>query len=135
MPSSFIARIEGIKANGKQAVTWGGRWTSPSRPDAMHFQINVAPADCKNVTWDDGGDFVPEGGGENVAYDHVGDNIATITDADTAWKWQGSIAPGTKQASYNPSNDAEANDRVWMVLGRIADLLMQFDQRMKKGGM
>lgn len=51
MPDSFITRMEGIRANGKQAVMWGGRW---SKPDAMHFQINVAPADCKEVTWDKG---------------------------------------------------------------------------------
>ena len=54
MPSSFIARMEGIRANGKQALTWGGRW---SKPDAMHYQINVKPSDCRNVTWDQGDDM------------------------------------------------------------------------------
>lgn len=48
-PADFIRRMEGIRANGKQAITWGGRW---STPDAMHWQINVAPGDCKNVTWE-----------------------------------------------------------------------------------
>lgn len=53
MPSSFIKRMEGIKANGKKALTWGGRW---SKPDAMHYQIDVSPADCKNIKWDTGDD-------------------------------------------------------------------------------
>ena len=52
MPDTFIKRMEGIRANGKQALKWGGRW---SKPDAMHYQIDVAPADCaKSITWDDG---------------------------------------------------------------------------------
>jgi hypothetical protein len=57
MPESFIRRMEGIRANGKQALQWGGRWPCENPPDPMHFQINVAPADCKNVTWDQGDDM------------------------------------------------------------------------------
>ena len=53
-PASFIERMEGIRANGKKALQWGGRWTS--KPDAMHWQIDVAPTDCRNVTWDRGDD-------------------------------------------------------------------------------
>jgi hypothetical protein len=56
MPDSFIARMEGIRANGKQALQWGGRWACENPPDPMHYQINVAPSDCKNVTWDQNGD-------------------------------------------------------------------------------
>ena len=60
-PGDFIKRMEGIRANGKQAVAWGGRWTSVA-PDAMHWQVNVAPVDCKNVVWDKGGGQVPTTG-------------------------------------------------------------------------
>lgn len=56
-PPEFIARMEGIRANGKQAIQWGGRWSCDNPMDAMHWQINVAPADCKNVTWDKGGNM------------------------------------------------------------------------------
>lgn len=56
-PPTFIERMEGIKANGKQAIMWGGRFPADNPPDTMHWQINVAPADCKNVTWDQGDDM------------------------------------------------------------------------------
>jgi hypothetical protein len=54
-PSSFIKRMEGIRANGKQAIQWGGRWPCSNPPDAMHWQINVAPSDVRTITWDTGG--------------------------------------------------------------------------------
>lgn len=60
-PSTFIERMEGIRANGKTAIAWGGRWTTVA-PDAMHWQINVAPADCRNVTWDKGATLPPTTG-------------------------------------------------------------------------
>jgi D-alanyl-D-alanine carboxypeptidase len=41
-PPAFIKDVEAIRTNGKQAFQWGGRW---SLPDAMHWQINVAPGD------------------------------------------------------------------------------------------
>jgi hypothetical protein len=50
-PLEFIARMEGIRANGKQALMWGGRFPASNPPDTMHWQINVAPSDCKNVTY------------------------------------------------------------------------------------
>lgn len=49
MPPVFIARMEGITANGKQALMWGGRFPDDNPPDPMHYQVNVAPADCKNI--------------------------------------------------------------------------------------
>ena len=55
MPASFVARMEGIRANGKQALQWGGRWPCENPPDPMHFQINLYPSDCVNITWDQGG--------------------------------------------------------------------------------
>ena len=85
MPTSFISRMEGIRANGKVAITWGGRWTTP---DAMHFQINVAPADCKNVTWDQG-DFVPEGGGDMGSWAEPGDKVEDVDDMKKVHGWQG----------------------------------------------
>ena len=50
-PDEFIRRMEGIEASGSPALQWGGRW---SNPDAMHWQINVAPEDCGDVTWEKG---------------------------------------------------------------------------------
>ena len=61
MPSAFISRMEGIKASGVQALMWGGRW---DRPDAMHWQINVAPEECETVTWDKGDDMAKGPNGE-----------------------------------------------------------------------
>lgn len=55
-PATFITRMEGIRANGKQAIYWGGRFPADNPPDTMHWQINVAPSDVVNVTWDKGDD-------------------------------------------------------------------------------
>ena len=41
-PQSFIDAVLDLKSNGKQAFRWGGTWR---KPDAMHWEINVAPAD------------------------------------------------------------------------------------------
>jgi len=60
-PDEFVTRMEGIRANGKQAIQWGGRWKTP---DAMHWQLNVAPADCRSVTWDKGEDDMDGPNGE-----------------------------------------------------------------------
>lgn len=82
-PDSFIERMEGIRANGKPALQWGGRW---STPDAMHWQINVAPADCKNVSWDKGKDEpVAEGPSGEPNWDEVSEWArAAWTDAHKA---------------------------------------------------
>lgn len=52
MPAEFIRRVKSIRANGKQAIMWGGDWPCSNPPDPMHFQVNVAPADVKNITYD-----------------------------------------------------------------------------------
>lgn len=49
-PAAFIRDVEAIRTNGKQAIQWGGRW---STPDAMHWQINVAPHDIPQPVGDD----------------------------------------------------------------------------------
>ena len=41
-PQAFIDAVLDLKANGKQAFRWGGSWR---KPDAMHWEINVAPSD------------------------------------------------------------------------------------------
>jgi hypothetical protein len=42
-PQAFLDGIAAIQTgNGKPAFKWGGEW---STPDAMHFQIDVSPAD------------------------------------------------------------------------------------------
>lgn len=54
MPDRFVNRIKSIRANGKQAFMWGGDWPCSNPPDPMHWQINVAPEDIKNITYDGG---------------------------------------------------------------------------------
>lgn len=52
LPQSFRERIGSIQANGKRCFEWGGSWTTP---DAMHFELDVSPADiAKGVTFDNG---------------------------------------------------------------------------------
>lgn len=58
-PETFIERVEGIRANGLPAIKWGGRFPASNPPDTMHWQINVAPEDCKGVTWDHGSTDMP----------------------------------------------------------------------------
>ncbi len=41
-PEPFIIDVLALKSNGKQAFRWGGTWL---KPDAMHWEINVAPED------------------------------------------------------------------------------------------
>jgi len=52
MPASFVSRVKGIKASGKQALIWGGDWPCSNPPDPMHLQVNVKPEDCKDITYD-----------------------------------------------------------------------------------
>jgi hypothetical protein len=41
-----VAAVEAIRTvDGLQVFAWGGRW--PRSPDAMHFQINVSPAELR----------------------------------------------------------------------------------------
>jgi hypothetical protein len=70
-PSTFITRMEGIRANGKQAIAWGGRWTTVV-PDAMHWQNNTSPADCQGtITWDKGVPPVSDGPNGEPNWDEV----------------------------------------------------------------
>lgn len=84
-PPGFIERMEGIRANGKQAIMWGGRFPDDNPPDAMHWQINVAQADCKNVTWDTG-----EGDVEMWQYLNIDESLVRH-----AWN-QGWLQPKTQ---------------------------------------
>jgi hypothetical protein len=71
-PSTFIKRMEGIRADGEQAIAWGGRWKTVA-PDAMHWQINCAPSDCRGaVTWDKG-EPVADGPNGEPNWDEVSD--------------------------------------------------------------
>ena len=54
-----------------------------------------------------------------------GDEVVDLEDADAVFEYQGSFAPGGKQASYNPADYAEANDRTWIVMARFADWMMR----------
>lgn len=86
-PPTFIERAEGIRANGKQALQWGGRWPADNPPDTMHWQINVGPWDVKNIKWDKGngdGDMADGPNGE-PNWDEVSDWAkAAWTDAHKA---------------------------------------------------
>jgi hypothetical protein len=76
-------------------------------------------------------------GGDDMPWKKPGDPIENVKDADAALANQGGLlTPGPLygQASYNPSTDAEANDRIWIVLGRVADLFVQIDTRLRKIG-
>lgn len=115
MPSSFIARIEGIRANGKPAVTWGGRWTAPSVPDAMHYQINVAPADCRNVTWDDGTPPPPDEGDDDMpTADEIAKAVWAATpggpDAGSAWQNLIRVKADTDKLEEGQAEGLEAID-------------------------
>ena len=127
-PETFITRMEGIRANGIQAIQWGGRWSASNPPDTMHWQNNTAPGDIEEVTWDDGN-------GGTVTWTKPGDPIDTIADADAVFAYQGTIFAGTNVASYlmgRPEKEA----REGMLLGhaREVDHLMVQDQRLRKGG-
>ena len=120
MPSSFIKRIEGIRANGKKAVQWGGRW---SKPDAMHFEIDVAPADCENVTWDKGGGSMATWKSEDgYTYTDV-DDWGQFTEA-IKWNINNQLLMGrrdknTMKAVFDP-NVALQRDEAASMLFRIA---------------
>lgn len=62
-PPGFVAAVEAITVNGKRAFTWGGRW---SKPDTMHWQINVAPKD------------IPEGDDMRLARGAAGLEVAEV---------------------------------------------------------
>ncbi len=127
-PETFIKRMEGITANGKQAIQWGGRWPKTNPPDAMHWQINVAPWDCYDIRFD-------RGDGQMGNWKKPGDPVADLEDADAVFAYQGTIFAGTDVATYLMGTD-EKDAREGMLLGhaREVDQLMQLDQRLKKGG-
>jgi hypothetical protein len=128
MPNSFITRMEGIRANGKQAITWGGRWTSPSKPDAMHYQLNVSPADCINVTWDQGGDFIPEGGGDMAGWQWDKDNPEPIDDLDDARRvneYQGWGFWRQSDFDYDENDPKALDERVKVITARMIDWMMR----------
>lgn len=127
-PATFITRMEGIRANGIQAIQWGGRWPASNPPDAMHWQINVAPGDCEHVTWDSGGGVI-------VTWKKPGDPVNTIADADAVFAYQGTIFAGTNVASYLMSvSEREAREGMLLGHAREVDQLMLQDERLRDGG-
>jgi D-alanyl-D-alanine carboxypeptidase len=126
MPQSFIKRMEGIRANGKQAITWGGRWTSPSKPDAMHYQINVAPADCRNVTWDRGGVAPkppPDGG--DVNWKKPGDPVEDVSDMKKVHQWQGNEVLTDKDIDYVVAGSEEVDWRWKFAVTKAVNVMMK----------
>ena len=94
-PAEFIERMEGIRASGHQALSWGGRW---STPDAMHWQINVAPEDCGEVTWDKGDEMAQGPNGEP--------NWEEVSDWARA-AWSDAWAKGVITEDSHPRDDLE----------------------------
>lgn len=62
---------------------------------------------------------------EDMPWNKPGDSVLDLNDADAVFEYQGSFAPGPNQASYNPGGLDEANDRLWIVLARLADWAMR----------
>ena len=62
---------------------------------------------------------------ENMAWTQPGDPVLDTEDADAVFAYQGTFAPGQNQASYDPAELQEANDRLWIVLARITDWAMR----------
>ena len=125
MPKSFITRMEGIRANGKQAITWGGDWTIP---DAMHFQIDVAPADCKNVTWDQGGagETTPEGGGEYMGnWKQPGDPVVDNDDMHKVHGWQGNDVMTDADIDYDENDPKLLDERIKMLVTKVVNVMMK----------
>jgi hypothetical protein len=107
-------------------VIWNRRSYSPptwqwkaytGAPHDTHFHVSFLPVEDGNgQVWNLGGD---------MPWSKPGDPILTLEDADNVFEYQGTFAPGSNQASYNPADEAELNDRVWIVLARITDELMK----------
>ena len=123
MPQSFIKRMEGIRANGKQAIQWGGRWTSPSRPDAMHYQINVSPADCKGVTWDMGG--TQPNGGDMGDWAKPGDKVVDVDDMKEVHRWQGNEVLTDADIDYVVGDDSEVDWRWKFAVTKAVNVMMK----------
>jgi hypothetical protein len=115
-PPGFIDRVEGIRANGKQAVYWGGRWPASNPPDTMHWQINVAPEDCRDVTWDQLEDDMAgpaEWTDDDVArFEAIVNNmLVKNTDKNLAWHLRHGIAttdPATVYATAAEGPDGDS---------------------------
>jgi hypothetical protein len=115
-PPSFIERMEGIRANGKQALTWGGRFPADNPPDTMHWQINVAPADCKNVTWDQGGD---------MPWSKPGDPVENVADARAVNAYQGWSFWTEADFDYDENDPAQLDERHKVISARLIDWMMR----------
>ena len=120
-PPTFITRMEGIRANGKQAIQWGGRW---SKPDAMHWQINVAPKDCVNVTWDSG---ETNGGGaiDMGNWQKPGDKVEDRDDMVKVHQWQGNEILTTADIDYVVAANAEVDWRWKFAVTKVVNVMMK----------
>ena len=117
-PPTFITRMEGIRANGKQAIQWGGRWTIP---DAMHWQINVAPKDCINVTWDGG----EESGGEMGNWKKPPDPVEDVEDMKAVHRWQGNEVLTDADIDYVVAATAEVDWRWKYAVTKVVNVMMK----------
>jgi hypothetical protein len=115
-PATFITRMEGIRASGKQALTWGGRWTSTT-PDAMHWQIDVSPKDCANVEWD--------GGDGQMSWKKPGDPVDDLADARAVNAYQGWTFWKERDFDYDENDPQQLDERFKVVTSRIVDWMMR----------
>jgi hypothetical protein len=131
-PVAMVRAIEAVKlTNGLHPLRWGGRWWSVKDP--MHDEVALrqsalAPVDLASL---------PDGAWSRylsfarMAYQNTGDEVRDLADADTALANQGSIMVGELPvATYHLGvGEAEFRRAVLIALARIADILMQHDNR------
>lgn len=111
----------GHKEYGSNPPGWPGRKTDPHtlNMDQERLTLRNLMEMSMGWQWNDG----------------EGSPIDDERDADTVFEFQGTFAPGVRQASYVPGDYKEANKRVWIVMARMAQELMKQGERLRKGGL
>jgi lysozyme family protein len=113
MTPEMIRDVLAIKTkNGQRAFEWGGNWKD--RKDAMHFEIDIKPADLKDgINWSTvvGADGVPQGeiawSEEQHGPDHVGAYVGEMGSFEKCYplavKWE-------DQGLHDPDEPREPNN-------------------------
>jgi hypothetical protein len=117
-PDTFIIRMEGIRANGHQALTWGGRWPASNPPDTMHWQVNVPPWDCDYIEWD-------TGGGQMGNWTRPGDPVDDLADARRVNEYQGWDFWRQSDFDYDENDPKQLDERFKVISSRLIDWMMR----------
>lgn len=118
-PQAFIDAVLAETINGKQAFRWGGSW---SKPDAMHWEINVAPSDIEQG--EDMSDFIKaEQENLNAAgFTDMNGNVLT-EDGKLGAKTQSAMLNRDKAAkSQQQGMTQSAGDSRYVILGQAHTL-------------